>query len=93
MFIIYSGGQGRQQLNLVPTESEGHCCSTTMPYIMPLQDKIDPLPLSPDALEFSVMAKAESKKCIIMMPQQSLALHLRECNIHERLSDSEPEVQ
>ncbi|KAI7802917.1 hypothetical protein IRJ41_023599 [Triplophysa rosa] len=104
-WLLYkaSGGQGRRRLNLVPPESEGYCGSTirsvtgggkTMLYIVPLQDEFDLSPLPSDALEFSLMPKAECKKCFKMMPLQILALHLRECSTleYETLSDSEAEV-
>uniref|UniRef100_A0A9J8B852 HECT domain-containing protein n=1 Tax=Cyprinus carpio carpio TaxID=630221 RepID=A0A9J8B852_CYPCA len=98
-----SGGQGRRRLNLVPPESEGYSGSTircatgggkTMLYIVPLQDEFDLSPLPSDAQEFSLMPKAECKKCFKMMPLQILALHVRECDTleYETLSDSEPEV-
>ncbi len=101
--IFYSGGQGRRRLNLVPPESEGYCGSTircatgggkTMIYIVPLQDEFDLSPLPSDAQEFSLMPKAECKKCYKIMPLQILALHVRECDALEceTLSDSEPEV-
>ncbi|XP_026109618.1 uncharacterized protein LOC113081918 isoform X1 [Carassius auratus] len=104
-WLLYkaSGGQGRRRLNLVPPESEGYSGSTircatgggkTMLYIVPLQDEFDLSPLPSDAQEFSLMPKAECKKCFKMMPLQILALHVRECDTleYETLSDSEPEV-
>lgn len=66
-----------------------------MLYIVPLQDEFDLSPLPSDALEFSLMPKAECKKSFKMMPLQILALHLRECSApeYETLSESEAEVQ
>lgn len=63
LFIVYSGGQGRQQLNLVPPDSEGNCGSTIRSVTgglknIPLQDEFDLSSLPSDALKFS---KAESK--------------------------------
>lgn len=95
---------GKAGLNLVPPESEGYSGSTircatgggkTMLYIVPLQDEFDLSPLPSDAQVFSLMPKAECKKCFKMMPLQILALHVRECDTleYETLSDSEPEIK
>lgn len=66
-----------------------------MLYIVPLQDEFALSPLPSDALEFSLIPKAECKKCFKMMPLQILALCLRECSTpeYETLSDSKAEVQ
>lgn len=66
-----------------------------MLYIVPLQEEFDLTPLPHDAQEFSLMPKAECKKCQKIMPLQLLALHVKQCNTAEcnTFSDSEPEVK
>ncbi|XP_048119341.1 uncharacterized protein LOC125307418 [Alosa alosa] len=62
-----------------------------MLYIVPLQEEFDLVPLACDAQEFSLMPKAECKNCFKVMPLQLLALHVKQCDVLECDSDSEPE--
>lgn len=66
-----------------------------MLYIVPLQEEFDLTPLPHDAQEFSLMPKAECKKCQKIMPLQLLAVHVKQCSADEynTISDSEPEVK
>ncbi|MEQ2299786.1 hypothetical protein AMECASPLE_018604, partial [Ameca splendens] len=104
-WVLYkaAGGNGRWRLSVVPPESEEYTGSTirsasgggkTMLYIVPLQEEFDLTPLPHDAQEFSLIPKAECKKCLKIMPLQLLSIHVKqysaaECNT---FSDSEPEV-
>ncbi|XP_041917359.1 uncharacterized protein LOC121681602 [Alosa sapidissima] len=100
-WLLYkaAGGNGRRHLSVVPPESEGYTGSTirsasgggkTMLYIVPLQEEFDLVPLACDAQEFSLMPKAECKNCFKVMPLQLLALHVKQCDVLECDSDSEP---
>ncbi|KAJ7983964.1 hypothetical protein DPEC_G00368400, partial [Dallia pectoralis] len=62
-------------------------------YIVPLQDRIDTSPLSPDASEFAKMPKSTCKRCNVSMPLQLLALHIETCVLDDNaVQSSEPDL-
>lgn len=86
--LLFSGGQGKRKLTLVPPDSE--CYTGTLIrsmtgngknllYIVPLQQEFDLTPLPPDAVEFKNMPKAQCQTCKVSLPLHILALHVQEC--------------
>ncbi|KAI2645834.1 Desmocollin-1 [Labeo rohita] len=93
-------GNGRRRISVIPLEAEGYTGSViksasgggkNLLYIVPLQDELDMTPLSPDAPEFARMPKATCKKSKTLMPLQTLALHVDQCDSMQNSENSEIE--
>lgn len=52
-------------------------------FIVPLQEELDTMPLTSDAMEFQKMPKATCQNCSLSMPLQILAMHVKSCNTIE----------
>ncbi|RXN37400.1 G2 M phase-specific E3 ubiquitin- ligase-like protein [Labeo rohita] len=98
--ITATGGNGRRRVSVIPLEAEGYTGSViksasgggkNLLYIVPLQDELDMTPLPPDAPEFARMPKATCKKCKTLMPLQTLALHVDQCDSMQNSENSEIE--
>ncbi|XP_073710262.1 uncharacterized protein [Misgurnus anguillicaudatus] len=96
-----AGGNGRRRISAIPLESEGYTGSViksasnsgrNLLYIVPLQDELDMTPLPPDAPEFAKMPKATCKKCQTVMPLQTLALHVDQCDSVQNSEIEEEDV-
>lgn len=102
MLLAYIGGNGRRRISVIPLEAEGYTGSViksassggkNLLYVVPLQDELDMTPLPPDAPEFARMPKASCKKCKTLMPLQTLALHVDQCDGMQNSENSEIEVK
>ncbi|CAM4708731.1 unnamed protein product [Leuciscus chuanchicus] len=97
-----AGGNGRRRISVIPLEAEGYTGSViksassggkNLLYVVPLQDELDMTPLPPDAPEFARMPKATCKKCKTLMPLQTLALHVDQCDSMQNSENSEIEEE
>ncbi|ROL52544.1 G2/M phase-specific E3 ubiquitin-protein ligase [Anabarilius grahami] len=102
VLLAYIGGNGRRRISVIPLEAEGYTGSViksassggkNLLYVVPLQDELDMTPLPPDAPEFARMPKATCKKCKTLMPLQTLALHVDQCDSMQNSVNSEIEEE
>lgn len=102
VLLAYIGGNGRRRISVIPLEAEGYTGSViksassggkNLQYVVPLQDELDMTPLPPDAPEFARMPKATCKKCKTLMPLQTLALHVDQCDSMQNSENSEIKVK
>ncbi|KTG36827.1 hypothetical protein cypCar_00015854 [Cyprinus carpio] len=96
------GGNGGRRISVIPLEAEGYTGSViksasgggkNLLYIVQFQDELDMTPLPPDAPEFARMPKDTCKIYKTLMPLQTLALHVDQCDSKQNSENSETEVK
>ncbi|XP_053356378.1 uncharacterized protein LOC128527807 isoform X2 [Clarias gariepinus] len=88
MFYKSTGGGGRRELSIIPTDSDGYSTrllksvsnnGKNMLFVVPLQEQLSIEPLPFDSVEFAKMPMSNCMKCGRKIPLPLLPVHIEKC--------------